>query len=66
MANTQKPEHLKKTAHLRVPLTPEQHASIKELHGDTGMAEWARSILLAAIAEERARNPTPASKRKSG
>jgi hypothetical protein len=40
----------RKGYHLRVPLTPAQHALIQEAVrlGDDGKAGWARSVLLAA------------------
>lgn len=56
MANTKKTPEQRKTKHLRIPLTQEQHAKILELHGETGMAHWAREVLLAAIDAELAQD----------
>lgn len=65
MANIKKhPDH-KKSEVLRIPITPAQHAQIKELHGETGMAEWARGVLLAKLAAEVADSEKQAKPRKA-
>lgn len=65
MANIKKSPESRKSEVLRIPLTPAQHSQIKDLHSETGMAEWARTVLLAQIALEVAAAKKPEKPRKT-
>ena len=52
MPRPKKPPGSKKSIHLRIPLTPDQHKRIGLAAGDEGMAAWARTILLSAAEKQ--------------